>query len=51
MLLVDEVRSEPEGPFRLGRPLFLMSGDRIGLEGQQPVVRRVDRREFRPAGS
>ena len=42
MLLLDEVRFDPDRVFVLERPVFLRVGDRVSLLGDRLVVTRVD---------
>jgi len=41
MLLLNEVRFDPDWIFRLDRPLFLMPGDRVSMDGGRLLVQRA----------
>jgi hypothetical protein len=50
MLLVGEVRFDPDQIFALDRPLFLMPGDLVWMDGAHLTIRRVSGQEERPPG-
>jgi hypothetical protein len=50
MLLLNEVRFEPDGIFRLDRPLFLMPGDHVAMSEGRLVVRRATGSVQHPPG-
>ncbi|MFJ4846920.1 hypothetical protein [Streptomyces sp. NPDC088733] len=48
MLLLNEVRFDPDWIFQLERPLLLMPGDRVSMEGGRLLVQRTDGKEEYP---
>lgn len=50
MLLLNEVRFEPDAVYELERPLLLLPGDEVHRHGQRVVVRRAVGRVESPAG-
>jgi hypothetical protein len=50
MLLVSKVRFDAGRIFALDRPLFLMPGDQVWMDGGRLAIRRVSGHEERPPG-
>ena len=50
MLLLNEVRFDPDWIFRLDRPLFLMPGDQVRMYGGRLTLRRAAGQVEHPAG-
>jgi hypothetical protein len=50
MLLLNEVRFDPDWTFRLDRPLFLMPGDQLRMDGHRLILRRTTGEVEHPAG-
>lgn len=50
MLLLNEVRFDPDWIFRLNRPLFLMPGDQVRMDGNRLSLRRAAGQLEHPPG-
>jgi hypothetical protein len=50
MMLLNEVRFDSGYVFGLDRPLFLMPGDQVRMDGDRLVIRRTTGHEERPSG-
>jgi len=50
MLLLNEVRFDPDWIFRLDRPLFLIPGDQVWMDGDRLVIQRTTGQVEHPPG-
>ncbi|MBM9510482.1 hypothetical protein [Actinacidiphila acididurans] len=50
MLLLNEVRFDPDWIFQLDRPLFLLPGDQVAMDEGRLVVRRAAGEVEHPSG-